>query len=338
MLSNSALVNSLGHGSFLIRADDANSYSIFDASNNLISIPRVTIDRAIANYVYGLAEDVDAGVNIIYRKNQSGGQSFADLGDTLITLGFQVSRQANSRYLPDFRITIEELFPTGRYNNLIPSEYGTDATGAGSYQTMISFNFARLSELSNNHFLSIHGSFGLNYPSSIPIHGFSIYGGSTTTSGSLTLGKSLFADLAAEYNITQNWAGVIETFIFAQQPSSFSGSISDEGPSGALPRFAFSPPPGFGTGENIPDTDLNARPFLARRAFRRIIFNKLMPSHLNLGKRGIGNGNNVFFSLAPAIEYNFSAHLGLIGGAWFTVAGKNTPNSVTSILMLVSSW
>jgi hypothetical protein len=30
------------------------------------------------------------------------------------------------------------------------------------------------------------------------------------------------------------------------------------------------------------------------------------------------------FSLAPAIEYNFSAQAGLIAGAWFTVAGRNS--------------
>ncbi|NGX45005.1 MAG: hypothetical protein K940chlam2_00145 [Chlamydiae bacterium] len=30
------------------------------------------------------------------------------------------------------------------------------------------------------------------------------------------------------------------------------------------------------------------------------------------------------FSLAPAIEYNFNASVGIIAGAWFTVAGKNS--------------
>ncbi len=36
------------------------------------------------------------------------------------------------------------------------------------------------------------------------------------------------------------------------------------------------------------------------------------------------NPSNTQFSLAPAIEYNWSEELGLIAGVWFTVAGRNT--------------
>lgn len=32
---------------------------------------------------------------------------------------------------------------------------------------------------------------------------------------------------------------------------------------------------------------------------------------------------SIQYALAPAIEYNWSANLGMIGGCWFTVAGKN---------------
>lgn len=40
------------------------------------------------------------------------------------------------------------------------------------------------------------------------------------------------------------------------------------------------------------------------------------------------------YSLAPAIEYNFSDKIGLIGGSWFTVAGRNTAQYVNWILAL----
>lgn len=36
-------------------------------------------------------------------------------------------------------------------------------------------------------------------------------------------------------------------------------------------------------------------------------------------------------SLAPAIEYNFSRNLGVIGGVWFTVAGRNSNRFVTGV-------
>lgn len=43
---------------------------------------------------------------------------------------------------------------------------------------------------------------------------------------------------------------------------------------------------------------------------------------------------SALFSLAPAIEYNFSESLGLIGGVWFTVAGKNTANFYSGSIAL----
>lgn len=35
------------------------------------------------------------------------------------------------------------------------------------------------------------------------------------------------------------------------------------------------------------------------------------------------HGSSAQFSLAPAIEYNWSANIGIIAGSWFTVAGRN---------------
>lgn len=40
------------------------------------------------------------------------------------------------------------------------------------------------------------------------------------------------------------------------------------------------------------------------------------------------------FSLAPAIEYNFSKNIGMIGGVWFTIAGKNMPQFVNGMFSL----
>ena len=38
------------------------------------------------------------------------------------------------------------------------------------------------------------------------------------------------------------------------------------------------------------------------------------------------------FSLAPALEYNFSAAFGIIAGCWFTVAGKNCRSFTTGVI------
>lgn len=40
------------------------------------------------------------------------------------------------------------------------------------------------------------------------------------------------------------------------------------------------------------------------------------------------------FSLAPALEYNWSDQLGLIFGCWFTVAGQNSPKFTSGVIAL----
>jgi hypothetical protein len=39
----------------------------------------------------------------------------------------------------------------------------------------------------------------------------------------------------------------------------------------------------------------------------------------------LGIGPSSQYALAPAVEYNWNANVGIIGGAWFTVAGHNAP-------------
>ncbi len=40
------------------------------------------------------------------------------------------------------------------------------------------------------------------------------------------------------------------------------------------------------------------------------------------------------FSLAPALEYNFNSNIGLIGGVWFSVAGRNAVTFTSGVLAL----
>ena len=42
--------------------------------------------------------------------------------------------------------------------------------------------------------------------------------------------------------------------------------------------------------------------------------------------------------LAPALEYNFTSNVGVIGGVWFPVAGKNTSHFLTYVLAINAYW
>jgi hypothetical protein len=64
---------------------------------------------------------------------------------------------------------------------------------------------------------------------------------------------------------------------------------------------------------------------------------------LNIGNIGgptasIGSGQYNEKALAPALEYNFNSNIGLIGGVWFPVSGKNTSHYMTYVLALNAYW
>ncbi|WP_028389572.1 hypothetical protein [Legionella fairfieldensis] len=76
--------------------------------------------------------------------------------------------------------------------------------------------------------------------------------------------------------------------------------------------------------------------FIARRDrshFRGIIGNE--PD----GTPGtIGHGTIDLITLAPALEYNFNANVGLIGGPWFVVTGRNASKFISYIIALNAYW
>jgi len=48
----------------------------------------------------------------------------------------------------------------------------------------------------------------------------------------------------------------------------------------------------------------------------------------------VGGPASFQFSLAPAIEYNFSSSFGVIGGAWFSFAGKNASRFISAVFAI----
>jgi hypothetical protein len=48
----------------------------------------------------------------------------------------------------------------------------------------------------------------------------------------------------------------------------------------------------------------------------------------------IGGGFNDNLSLAPAVEYNWNENLGILGGIWFSVYGRNSLNFVSGVVSM----
>ncbi len=300
-----------GHVTAYISVDSAISDAIYNQHWQISSQRTFTTAQISPQLAYGLTDNLDLQYNILYLINGNHRITYEHMGDTSIILGYQaLSQQKNDAY-PDLRITLQEVIPTGLYNNFTPANNGAEATGMGSYQTSLGFNFQYLSKLTKDNYLNSLFSMAYTYAGAAHIRGLSTYGGTSQTKGRINPGNAISFDIASELTLTQNWVAVIEANYIYQQASRFRGIVGERSATDPLPVMTTRTP---------------------RFSHRRL------PTRHNIGQPDIGSGNLAQISLAPALEYNFSANYGVIAGTWLTLAGKNTPEFITPMIQFTATW
>ncbi len=295
----------VGHSNLTLTGSTTPSNSIYISNWSIEPTYSFTAANLDGIFSYGLTDEFDVQVETMLIKNSTQGKSTETLGDSSVQLGYQLVN--SNTYRPDVRLTVAEIFPTGRFDNLNPAKDGTDATGMGSYQTAIGLNIEKSSRFSSQHTLKTTISIADIYSAEVSIKGISTYGGNKNTQARIQPGNMFVFDLAGQLSITKNWVAVLEGYFQYIASSRYKG------------RFR----PDFSGGGQHP-------------VVRRL--HGLFPSQHNIGQQGLGNGNVDMLSLAPGIEYNFSANYGLIMGTWFTTAGKNTPRFSALLLGLNAYW
>lgn len=228
-----------GHSNLEIYGFDTIANGVFDKNWHFIHTPRSESIVGNPIFSHGLTDRIDVQYGIPYVYNRNQGASAQGIGDASAILGYQVLEQKKSMWVPDLRLTIQEVIPTGKFETLNPLNNGTDATGLGSYQTGVALNFQHLVTLKNHYFRS---RLSLNYlaPSRVSIHGLSSFGGTTQTRGSIDPGDLFTADVAGEFTLNQNWVAVMEAYYATRAATHFNGFIGNN---------ALGMPAGIGHGD-----------------------------------------------------------------------------------------
>lgn len=184
---------------------------------NIEAVPVITV---------GLLDfmDFQSAIPLDHSWINHGGPHSGGIGDLSLGLGFQLVRQKEGSWWPDVRLVIQEVFPTGRYDNLSFNKAGTDQTGSGSYQTSISATFQKLSTLENGHYLRTRLNISGSRGTTVHVHGLSAFGGGSMTEGKVHPGGSYSVDLAFEYALTQHWVPVFEVLYVNSSSVNFDGN------------------------------------------------------------------------------------------------------------------
>lgn len=281
LIASAAKTVAEGHQNYEPYIFATDNIGYYNRSWHRISETNSQIYNPMLLYTVGLNHFMDLQVTIPYDLNTKENYFSHGISDISVYLGFQILNDNPHSWEPDCRFTIQEAFPTGRYQNLNPQQMKNDVTGSGSYQTGIAFNFQKLLHIYKVHYLRTRLSLTYTFPAPTTVHNFNAYGGGFGTQGTVNPGDNFSADLAFELTMTRNWVAVMEMYYIIAAKSTFKGQ------------------PGF-----------TQRGKLA----------------------SVGNPSDQQLSLAPAIEYNFNADVGIIAGAWFSVTGRDATDFVSGVV------
>ncbi|MBM4139485.1 MAG: hypothetical protein FJ244_08475 [Nitrospira sp.] len=235
-----------------------------------------TVSRTIIQqtfFIYGVTDRIDIGIAPQWLENSSSRDSISGVGDLPLHLGFQVLRGDDNSWLPYVLFWVQEIFPTGRYNDLGPSTADLGGTGGGSFGTTLGVAVQKTLRLRGDHVLRyrLNASYGFSSP--VAVRGFNTYGGGSNTAGRVEPGSVTTVIIAGEYPLTRQVVLALDIGFQTINATRFSGTTG---------------------------VDVHGEPALIGKGYRNLV------------------------SIAPAVEYHFTQHIGLIAGPWFSLSGKNT--------------
>lgn len=170
----------------------------------------------------GVTDTVDTLVVFGQLMNWQHGHFGGGIQDVGTTIGFLIYRQ--SLYVPQFKFTITQSYPTGKYQNLSTNGLGLNATGAGAYTTQFALTTSKVLFWNTHH--PVNSRLFIGYALSTPVHveNFNSYGGGFGTKGVVHPGNSLTVDLGLELSITQRWVVATDIVYTATNRTKFNGN------------------------------------------------------------------------------------------------------------------
>ncbi len=198
------------------------AYAAFNKDRQSIALPHNTYGvQVTSGMLIGITPSVDLSITpgaiINWQEHHTGG----GFNDVTSTLGFLINRE--TLYVPAMKFTINETFPTGKYQNLSVNGLGLNSTGGGSFQTQFGFALSKLIWWIYDHPLNLR--YFIGYTLSTPVHvkGFNTYGGGFHTNGTVRPGNLLTTDLGIEWSFTRKWVLALDVVYTAQNSDKFHG-------------------------------------------------------------------------------------------------------------------
>ncbi len=198
------------------------TYANYNAHRHVVDRPNlfsIKVQPVIVQI--GVTPSVDTTVIMSAVENWSKGHSGGGFNDITAAIGFLINKE--SIYVPKFKFTISQSFPTGKYQHLSHNGLALDGTGAGAWQTSFTFAAGKVIFWNTLHPMNARFAFTATLSTSVHVRNFNAYGGGFGTSGSVHPGNAYSADLGLELSITQPWVAALDVVYNWQNKTTFHG-------------------------------------------------------------------------------------------------------------------
>ncbi len=253
---------------------------VYDSKHHHHKTPHLFTFSLPLLFQIGIADNWELDITPELVNNNQGDRHFTSIGDTTVQLRYQVQNNPVGLKLPGV-ISINQTFPTGKYEKFSPGNEFVQGTGAGAFATNFNYTMTRMYHIRKDNYLTWRTNIAYTVYSRVHVHGFNNYGGGFNADGYVYPGNQWTWLLGAEYSLTKNWALACDIQYLNRSKTKFTGN----------------------------------------------------PGTLRDGTRSDNSPPSSWqWSIAPALEYNFNFHVGIIAGAWLTFAGKNTTQFASGVI------
>jgi hypothetical protein len=206
MLANSAAALPRGH--FLVEPYlyDVNTRGAFDGDGVRRAAPVSHGLGSLTYIIYGLTDRVSLGLvpTAGYNVVRDGPSSSAiGLGDASLLFQYGVTRFREGSEVPATAVSLQESFPTGKYDRL--GARAGDGMGRGAYTTTLAFYSQMYFWLPNGRLFRMRFDASEGLSRSVGVRDVSVYGTHDGFRGRADPGSTSFLDLSSEYSVTRRW-------------------------------------------------------------------------------------------------------------------------------------
>jgi hypothetical protein len=189
----------------------------------------------------GLGKSWDCLISPQFLYNYNHGAHATRFGDLQAGVDYQILMDTKENWYPAVKVSLQETFPTGKYEHLSAHKKGTDISGMGAYTTNFALTFTRLFHFAWTHYLAARLYLGYTVSNMVHVRGINAYGGDPSTRGKVHPGNSFTALIGLEYTLTRHWALALDIKDTYINKTHFSGKTTTPVGSGSFEQISLAP-------------------------------------------------------------------------------------------------